>query len=147
MQGTHRPIFYSLISGCIWAVIAFGIAWSVSTIRSTPSEVVRTFSGGLVAAPLIGMFVGLLSRKFSRLGRSARIAVALVNLYLAAWLFLMAANVVRLLVGEAAWSHVFKLVVSDPIIGALVGLTYTGFVVLLWPLSYVNHTLVGRAWT
>jgi hypothetical protein len=146
MQKTNRPMLYSLISGCMWAVIGFAIAWIVSPIRSTPSEVVRTFSGGLIAAPLIGMLVGLLSRNFSRLGQSARIAVALANLYLAVWLFLMATSVMRLLMGEVGWSRGFEALVSDPIVGALLGLTYTGFVLLLWPLSYINHAVVGRAW-
>ena len=90
--------------------------------------------------------MGSLSRKFSRLGHSARIAVALANLYLAVWLFLMASNVVGLLVGEVPWSRRFEALVSDPIVGTLLGLTYTGFVLLMWPVSYVNHALVGRAW-
>jgi len=146
MRRTTRPFLYSLFSGCIWAVIGLGIAWSVSPIRATPAEVVRMFSGGLVAAPLIGLLVGSLSRTFSGLGRSARIVVALANLYLAVWLFLIAANIVGLLVGDVAWSRVFEALVSDPIVGALLGLTYTGFFILLWPLSYVNHALVGQAW-
>jgi hypothetical protein len=144
MQKTNKPMVYSLISGCIWSVIGFAIARSVSPTHSTLSEVVRTFWGGIVAAPVIGMLVGLLSRNFSGLGRSARIAVALANLYLAVWLFLLAANVVRLLEGGGEWS--FRALTSDSIVGAFLGLTYTGFVLLLWPLSYVNHTLVGQAW-
>jgi len=72
--------------------------------------------------------------------------VALANLYLAVWLFLMAASAVKLVVGEIGWSRGFEAFVSDPIVGALFGLTYTGFVLLLWPLSYENHTLVSRAW-
>lgn len=130
----------------MWAVIGFAVAWSVSPIRSTPSDVVRGFSGGLVAAPLIGLLMGSLARKFSRLGQPARIAVALANLYLAVWLFLMASNVVALLVGAVPWSRGFEALVWSPIVGTLAGLTYTGFVLLLWPVSYVNHALVGRAW-
>ena len=72
--------------------------------------------------------------------------VALANLYLAVWLFLMATSAVKLVVGEVGWSRGFEAFVSGPILGALLGLTYTGFVLLLWPLSYVNHTLVSRAW-
>jgi hypothetical protein len=146
MQKTKRPIVYSLISGCVWAVIGFAIAWSVSPVRSTPAQVVRAVWGGLVAAPVIGVLVGLLSRNFSELGWSAKVTVALANLYLAVWLFIMAANVVKLLAGEGGWSQGFKALVSGPIIGAFLGLTYTGFVLFLWPLSYVNHTLIGRAW-
>ena len=72
--------------------------------------------------------------------------VALANLYLAVWLFLMATSAVKLVVGEIGWSRGFEAFVSGPIVGALLGLTYTGFVLLLWPLSwYVNHTLVSRS--
>jgi hypothetical protein len=140
-----KPIVYSFISGCIWAVIGFAVGWSVSPIHATPFEAVRTFWGGLVAAPVIGVLVGLLSRNFSGLGRSARVAVALGDLYLAVWLFLMAANIARL-EGEVGWSRGFQTLVSGPMVGAFFGLTWTGFVVLLWPLSYVNHTLVAQAW-
>jgi hypothetical protein len=72
--------------------------------------------------------------------------VALANLYLAVWLFLMATSAVKLVVGEIAWSRGFVAFVSDPIVGALFALTYSGLVLLLWPLSYVNHTLVSRTW-
>jgi hypothetical protein len=140
------PVLYSLVSGCLWAVIGFAIAWSVAPMRSTPSDVVRGFSGGLVAAPFIGLLIGTLARNFSRLGQSARIAVALADLYLAVWLFLLASSVVGVLAGNVPWSRGFEALVSDPIVGTLLGLTSTGFVLLLWPVSYVNHTLVGRAW-
>jgi hypothetical protein len=145
MRKADRPNLYSFISGCIWAAIGFGVAWSVSPIRSTPSDVARIFSGGLVAAPLIGILVGTLSRKFCRLGRSARIAFALANLCLAVWLFLTAASVVRLLSGEVAWAGAFEALVSDPILGTLLGLTYTGYILVLWPLSYANHALIAKA--
>ena len=103
------------------------------------------FSGGLIAAPLIGILVGSLSRKFYRLGRAARIAFALANLCLAVWLFLTAASVVRMLSGEIVWARAFQALVSDPILGALLGLTYTGYILVLWPLSYANHVLIARA--
>lgn len=48
--------------------------------------------------------------------------------------------------GDVPWSRGFEALVSGPIAGTLLGLTYTGFVLLLWPVSYVNHALVGRAW-
>lgn len=147
MRNSNRPILYSLLSGCVWAVVGFGVAWSVSPIGSTPSEVGRMFLGGIIAAPVIGVLVGLLSREFSELGRPARIMIALADLYLAVWLFLLATNVVRVLFGGAGPLQASEAFVSGPVVGTLLGLTYTGFVVLLWPLSYVNHTLVAREWS
>ena len=38
-------------SGCVWAVIGFALRVVRVTYRSTPTEVVRSFAGGLVAAP------------------------------------------------------------------------------------------------
>src|SRR5687767_3107737 len=119
MQKTSRPVLYSLVSGCLWAVIGFAIAWSVAPIRSTRPMSYEASSGGLVAAPLIGLLIGKLARNFSRLGQSARIAVALANLYLAVWLFLLASSVVGLLAGNVPWSRGFGALVSDPIVGTL----------------------------
>ncbi len=39
-----------------------------------------------------------------------------------------------------------RALVVDPVMGALLGLTYTGYVLVLWPLSYANHLFVARAW-
>jgi ribose/xylose/arabinose/galactoside ABC-type transport system permease subunit len=146
MVTLNKPILYSLIAGCLWAVIGLGIAWSVSAVRSSPSDVLRSFSGGLAAAPAIGLLVGLLARNFSRHGRTARVVVALANLYLAVWLFLLATSAASLVTGEVARSRGFETLVSGPVLGAFLGLTYTGFIVVLWPLSYLTHRVIGRAW-
>ncbi len=53
--------------------------------------------------------------------------MALGDLYLGAFLFLWAAGI-------------------DPVRGVLLGLTFTGYFLVLWPLSYLNHALVARAW-
>jgi hypothetical protein len=53
--------------------------------------------------------------------------MALGDLYLGAFLFLWAAGI-------------------DPFRGILLGLTSTGYFLVLWPLSYLNHALVARAW-
>ena len=52
---------------------------------------------------------------------------ALGDLYFAAFLFLWAAGV-------------------DPARGVLFGLTFVGYLLVLWPLSYANHVLIARAW-
>lgn len=53
--------------------------------------------------------------------------MALGDLYFGAFLFLWAAGI-------------------DPLRGILLGLTFSGCFLVLWPLSYLNHTLVARAW-
>jgi hypothetical protein len=84
-------------------------------------------SGGILVSPLIGVLIGLVSRGFLNLGRSGRIVAALGDLYVAAFLFLWATGV-------------------DPVRGILFGLTFTGYILVLWPLSYANHVLIARAW-
>jgi hypothetical protein len=148
MKVKSKPALYSVLSGCLWAMVGYGIAYSAAPIRTTPFEVGRTFFGGLVAAPLIGLLIGVISRKFVNLGRSSRVAVTLADLYLATWLFLLAAGIVRLLVefSGLAQQLAYRALVIDPAIGTLWGLTYTGYFLVLWPLSYANHVLVARAW-
>jgi hypothetical protein len=78
-------------------MIGCGIAYSLSPIHSVPLEVARTFFGGLVAAPFIGLLIGIISRKFEDLDQSSRVALALMDLYVATWFFLLAASIARLL--------------------------------------------------
>ena len=54
--------------------------------------------------------------------------VALADLYFGALLFLWATGI-------------------PAFVGLLFGLTLSGSFVVLWPLSYLNHTLIAAAWT
>lgn len=54
--------------------------------------------------------------------------VALADLYFGAFLFLWATDI-------------------PPLVGLVFGLTLSGYFVVLWPLSYLNHTLIAVAWT
>jgi hypothetical protein len=122
-----KPILLSFASGFAWVVIAYYVAYSVSRTGMSTSHVTGMLSGGILVSPLIGVLIGLVSRGFSRLGRSGRIVAALGDLYFAAFLFLWAAGI-------------------DPLRGILLGLTFTGYFLVLWPLSYANHVLIARAW-
>jgi hypothetical protein len=147
-----KPFFWSLASGFVWIGVASVIAYivsPVSPIHTTPFDAARPFAGGIVAAPVIGLLVGHIARRFSSLSRPQRIWVALADLYLATYLFLLAAGIGDVVRGLVARSHVEtvqRLLVVDPLLGTLLGLTYTGFVVVLFPLSYFNHVLIGKAW-
>ena len=148
MEMKSRPAVYSVLSGCLWAMIGCVVAYSASPIRSTLADVGRMFLGGVLAAPFIGLLIGLMSRQFTSLGRSRRVAVALVDLYLATWLFLLATGIARLFVEFSGLVQqlAFRALIVDPAMGVLFGLTYTGYVLVLWPLSYANHLIVSRAW-
>jgi hypothetical protein len=56
------------------------------------------------------------------------VLVALADLYFGAFLFLWATGI-------------------PPLVGLVLGLTLSGYFVVLWPLSYLNHTLIAAAWT
>jgi len=144
----NKPALYSILSGCVWAAIGYIVAYSVAPVRTSTADVGQMFLGGVFAAPLIGLLIGVISRRFASLRRSGRLAVALADLYVAAWLFLFAASVSRSFTDFSAlsWQQAFRALVADPVMGALLGLTYTGYALVLWPLSYANHLLVARAW-
>ena len=144
-----RPFLWSLASGFAWISVASAIAYAVSSIHSTPVDAARTFAGGVVAAPIIGLLVGHISRRFSHLSRSKRFWLALGDLYLATYLFLLATNVGYLVRDWIARRHVEPLqqyLIVGPLLGTIFGLTYTGFVIVLLPLSYFNHVLIGKIW-
>src|SRR5687767_13460402 len=69
------PFFVSCASGLVWAIIAYYVAYSLSGTRTAFAAGV--LSGGMMAAPLIGVLIGIISREFSRIGRSGRIVMAL----------------------------------------------------------------------
>ena len=144
-----KPFLWSLASGFAWIGVASAIAYAVSPIHSRPLDAARTFAGGVVAAPIIGLLVGHNSRRFSHLSRSQRFWVALGDLYLATYLSLLATGMGYVVRGWIAQSHVEtlqRLLIVDPLLGTIFGLTYTGFVVVLLPLSYLNHVLIGKIW-
>ena len=85
------PFFVSCASGLVWVLIPYYAAYSLSGPRTTFAT--RLLSGGILTAPLIGLLIGIVSREFSRLGRSGRIVMALGDLYLGAFLFLWAAGI------------------------------------------------------
>src|SRR4051794_7282204 len=87
-----KPLFWSFASGFVWIGVASAIAYVVSPIHTRPFEAARPFAGGIVAAPFIGLLVGSIARRFSRLSYARRLWIALRDLYLATYLFLLASN-------------------------------------------------------
>jgi hypothetical protein len=138
MVNRMRYYCLSLLSGCAWAGIAFLLA------SGAFGEIV---TGGLVAAPLIGLVVGFLYRPAYRLPKPAQALGALLTLYLAVALFGLAVGAF-----DAFWRDIPDRITSAVILqamwAALWGVTFTGYVLLLWPLAVFNHRLLdnrGRA--
>jgi hypothetical protein len=143
-----KPVLWSFASGCIWIGVAISIAYAVSPIHTAPLDAALAFAGGIVAAPAIGALIGYIARRFNRLNFDLRLLVALADLYLATYLFQLATGMgqvfAQLLRGRAV--ELYRFLVVDPLLGTLLGLTYTGLVLALFPLSYFNHVLIGKAW-
>ena len=142
------PLLLTFISSCIWIGVAIWMAYLFSAIHTTLLDGARTFAGGLVASPAIGALIGCLARRFNTLAFGRRLLLALADLYLATYLFLLAAGVGQVLAEFIAGRAVDlrgSLVVG-PLLGTVLSLTYTGFALALLPLSYLNHVVIGRAW-
>jgi hypothetical protein len=133
-----RYYWLSLLSGCAWAAVALLLA-------SGPFG--NMVIGGIVAAPFIGLLVGLLYRPAYRLPRAAQAFGALLTLYLAVALFGLAVGAY-----DAFWRDIPNRITSAVILqgmwAALWGVTFGGYILLLWPLAIFNHRLLdsrGRA--
>lgn len=122
-----------LTCGVAWA----GLAWLFGH-KAFGAAIV----GGVLAAPLIGVVVGLtLQGPFERAARRGRIGIALVSLYLGAALFGVG-------VGAADWSRAqgaaaMPLSVLEGVMASAYGVTMSGLVLMFWPLAYLTHRLLA----
>lgn len=130
-----RLVLLSLLSGVVWGGIALGLGYSWMHQRVW---------GGVLVAPLIGLAVGIAARGFERRPGWLRALHALAALYVAAALFGLAVGVADLVLLDAPGRRPIAVVLQS-VYGVLWGLTFTGYVLLLGPLSYANHALVARA--
>lgn len=125
----------SILSGCAWAIIAYLLSFG-----AFGSIVI----GGLIVSPLIGLVIGFLYLPAYKLSKIGQVLLSLATLYLAATLFGLAVGAY-----DAFWrnipNRILSQVVIQSILATLWGITFTGYVVLLWPLSFINHRLLGRA--
>ena len=129
---TPKRILVYAICGCLWGLIANALAGGIVW-------------GGMLASPFIGILVGVMVERLHGLSTPKRVLISLASLYLAACLFGVAVGVFDLLTGVNAgpgWRRIPSAVVIQSALGVLWGLTFTGYFLLLWPLSYANHVLV-----
>ena len=47
MEVKNKPALYSILSGCVWAMIGYLVAYSVAPIRSSAAEIGQMFLGGV----------------------------------------------------------------------------------------------------
>jgi hypothetical protein len=131
-----RPILLSAVSGCVWAAIV----WVLIDHR------INTVIGaGLLASPLIGVLMGRFSTGFNLRTVLKRAVIALGTLYFSAILFAIAMGVADYLSPDILRGpRALTAVIVETVWFVLFGLTYTGYVIVLWPLAYLNHSLIAR---
>jgi hypothetical protein len=94
---------------------------------------------GVIASPAVGLTIGrLLQARFESGGPGLRWFISATSLYLGATLFALLIGVGTML-GLAPGNRRFPLALLEPVLGTWWGITLTGFVVGLWPLTYATH--------
>ena len=121
------------LAGGLWGLFAYVLALRFMG---------RIAWGGVLASPLIGLIVARIY--LAMYGRSSRIRwlMALVTLYVAAMLFGLGAGIYDAVPPVA--NRLTHAVIVQDVLATLWGVTVSGFVLFLWPLTYATHWLLGR---
>lgn len=133
MSTLSRLIIYAKV-GCGWGVIGFLIGYF------NPGS--SLLWGGALISPLIGVIIGFSFELIDRRGKTARIFLALISLYLAVVLFglgMGCADLCRDIAGRRS----LAVIMQGPS-AAVWYITFAGWVLILWPLTYATHTYLGR---
>lgn len=131
-----RYVLLSVASGAAWGIA--GYVLGVEVFRSA-------IWGAVFSSPIIGLVVGLVFRWLHRLPTSGRVFASLLSLYFSGTLFGLAvgfSDLVRLR-ALGVTTIIPSGVVLQAVSGVLWGITFTGYFVVLWPLAYLNHHLLG----
>jgi len=132
-----QPRYYLLCagSGLAWGGIAYLLLG-----ESFPGLWVA-----MVASPLFGLLAGWSHRPAYRFPWVVRVLVALVTLYGTAVLFGLVIGVVEEVI-ETSPNHVRGASIIEWVLVTVYGVTFTGYFLFLWPMAFLNHWLLGRAW-
>ena len=133
-----RYLLLSALSGGGWGLVA----WLLWPRVSAPSPL-----AAVVVSPVIGIVIGVAFRWIHRARPRARVIASLASLYTGASLFGLAvgaADLVRLR-SSGATQVMASEIVLQAVPAVWWGLTFTGYVIVLWPLAYWNHRLLERA--
>jgi len=136
-------VIRSAISGTIWAGIAILMMKIAGGRFDSVGHIAWGLRGGVVAAPFIGIAVGLCWRAFRDSGLGWRIVISVVTLYIAAFLFMLTARLTTFAAGEMR-QQPLSIVFFDSWNVAIAGLTWTGFILVVGPLAFLNHLWISR---
>ena len=124
------------------AALLAGMVWGALGVLLAGQMLGPVVWGGAVISPAIGLATAVLFRGFRRLSPGVRVALALVSLYLAAGLFALAAGITdatRMIPNRNGGA-----VVIEKVLGVWWGITFMGYLPLLWPIAYLTHSMLGR---
>jgi len=125
---SSKYILLCALSGAVWSAPAWGFGHEAMP---------HAIWGGIIASPLIGIAAGFAYLPAYRLSSVKRCMSALGTLYLALVLFGLTAGVF-----DAARGAVPSRLIGQWLLIPALGVTFTGQVLLLWPLAYFNHWLL-----
>jgi hypothetical protein len=118
----------------MWALIAWFIGYRAFGHRVW---------GGILIAPLIGILIGRLSWPMHNKPRWVQIAGSLFFLYVAAACFAIGMALFSPVVSPGTVT--FSAPLIEMVLAVLWGLTFGGYALALWPLSFFNHRLLWQA--
>src|SRR5262249_12999141 len=140
MRG-NEPMRMSIASGCVWAIIGLALGFLFAVPERRFGHLVLTWAGGIITAPLIGLLMGRVSRIFGYFEEVLlRIIVAGASLYMAMVLLIMSS----LLIQAVFNGHLPADIWTNSFGAAAFAFEFT--CIALWPLAYLNHTLIFRSW-
>ncbi len=138
-----RTLVLAAISGAVWGVLGYLL------VRDT--NMAGGAWAGLLMSPLIGLSVGLLAVRVSPVGVVRQVVFALAAVYVAVALFALAVGLWHVTVGWSVAPEVMRRstrawALVDSVLTALLGVTFSGWALLLWPASIANHRLLWSRW-
>jgi hypothetical protein len=120
-----------------------GFGWGVIAVLIGRAAFGHRIWVGFVASPVIGILIGRLSRPLDTASPRAKVIASLFHLYIAAICFGLALAGTDLVSRPPQVKFLAMLVQN--VLAVLWGLTFTGYVFVLWPLSYLNHKFIWNA--
>ena len=129
------PWVCSAASGCAWAAVAYVLSHGAFG---------NGIWAGVIAAPLIGVWAGAASAHFERRSAPIQACLALLSLYGTAVVFGLACGVGVLLSGGTTAGGPPAAVILQCLVLVLLGLTLTGYFIVLWAVAFVNHLFIVR---
>jgi hypothetical protein len=122
-------LLLTALSGLMWGALAHGL------------EVAHGLRLALFAGTFVGILMGFVIKPFRDADWSAQAALSLVGLYIAVFLFAAWYSAAEGVISGRKLPGVVVLM-ADSIWSFVWGMTISGWVFVLWPLSVVNHALV-----